>query len=64
MALQIQLDLCTACGDCEPLCPTSSIAPAKGVYRIDTATCTECEGEFDLPQCVDACMQDDCIVPA
>ncbi|TVQ84423.1 MAG: ferredoxin [Chromatiaceae bacterium] len=64
MALQIMRDACTACGDCEPLCPTGSIAPAKGVYRIDTATCTECEGDFDLPQCLDACLQDDCIVPA
>jgi ferredoxin len=64
MALQIIRDLCTACGDCEPLCPTNSIMPFKGVYKIDAATCNECEGESDAPQCLDACMEDDCIVPA
>ena len=64
MALQIVRDICTACGDCEPVCPTNSIKPFKGVYAIDTDTCTECEGEFDVPQCLDVCMEDDCIVPA
>lgn len=64
MALQIIKALCTSCGDCEPLCPTSSIIPWKGVYKIDAASCTECEGEYDSPQCLDACMEDDCIVPA
>ena len=53
MALQIVKSVCTACGDCEPLCPTKSITPWKGVYKIDPDTCTECEGEFDMPQCVE-----------
>lgn len=64
MALQIIRDLCTACGDCEPVCPTDSVKPFKGVYAIDAASCTECEGESDDPQCLDVCMEDDCIVPA
>ena len=64
MALKIVRDVCTACGDCEPVCPTSSIKPSKGVYAIDPATCTECESEFDVPQCLDVCMEDDCILPA
>jgi ferredoxin len=64
MALQIIRDLCTACGDCEPVCPTDSVKPFKGVYAIDGASCTECEGESDAPQCLDVCMEDDCIVPA
>jgi len=50
--------------DCEPVCPTKSITPFKGVYKIDAETCTECEGEFDMPQCLDACMEDDCIIAA
>lgn len=64
MALQIMRDLCTACGACEPACPTQSISPAKGVYQIDASTCTECEGEYDSPQCQDACLEEDCILPA
>ncbi|MGB5518844.1 MAG: 4Fe-4S binding protein, partial [Gammaproteobacteria bacterium] len=40
MALKIVLDLCTACGDCEPLCPTESISPFKGLFKIDEETCT------------------------
>ncbi len=64
MALTIVKDICTACGDCEPVCPTTSITSWKGVYKIDPETCTECEGEFDVAQCLDACMEDDCILPA
>ncbi len=64
MALQIVRDSCTACVDCEPLCPTESITPWKGVYKIAVETCTECEGDFDVPQCLDACMEDDCIIAA
>ena len=64
MAMQIDSDTCTACGDCLPLCPTKSISAGKIFYKIDAATCTECEGEFDMPQCVNACMEDNCIVPA
>ena len=63
MALQIVMDLCTACGDCEPVCPTNSIAPFKGLFKIESSTCTECEGDFDTPQCLDVCMEDDCIIP-
>lgn len=62
MALKINRDICTSCGDCEPVCPTQSIKPFKGVYKIEESTCTECEGEFDAPQCLDVCMEDDCIV--
>ncbi|MBK5939895.1 DUF362 domain-containing protein [Halochromatium roseum] len=62
MALQIIRDLCTACGDCVSVCPTDSITAFKGTYKIDAATCTECD-DAD-PQCLDVCMEDDCIVPA
>jgi ferredoxin len=64
MAMQIVRSACTACGDCEPVCPTQSIKPWKGIFRIDAETCTECEGEYDSPQCLAACMEDDCIIPA
>ncbi|VAW75500.1 4Fe-4S ferredoxin, nitrogenase-associated [hydrothermal vent metagenome] len=64
MALTIVAELCTACGDCGPVCKTESIKPHKGVFAINTDTCTECEDDFDSPQCLDICMEDDCIVPA
>ncbi|MES9990889.1 MAG: 4Fe-4S binding protein [Candidatus Thiodiazotropha sp.] len=63
MAFQIVRDVCTACSDCEPVCPTQSIVPFKGVFKIEAETCTECEGDHDVPQCLDVCMEDDCIIP-
>ena len=44
MAMMIVSDVCTACGDCEPDCPTNAIFPRKGVYAIDAEKCTECRG--------------------
>ncbi|MEO1610428.1 MAG: 4Fe-4S binding protein, partial [Pseudomonadota bacterium] len=34
MAMQIVADICTSCGDCEPVCPTAAIVPKKGVFFI------------------------------
>jgi ferredoxin len=62
MAMKIDPNLCTSCGDCEPDCPTTSIKPKKGVYVINAETCTNCEGEYDSPKCVELCPIDDCIV--
>lgn len=64
MAMQIVADICTSCGDCESVCPTSAIVPKKGVYFIKADVCTECEPDHDTPQCVNACMEEGCIVPA
>ena len=61
MALKINRDICTSCGDCEHKCPTKSIKPFKGAYKIVEDTCTECEGTFDEPQCLKVCMEDGCI---
>jgi len=63
MALQIVADLCTACADCEEDCPTASIRRKKGVYIINPDTCTECEGDYDKPKCVQLCPIDNCIIP-
>lgn len=62
MALKIVAEECISCGDCEPVCPTASIYEAKGVFHITKETCTECEGDFDVPQCVKVCPVDDCII--
>ena len=63
MARKIDPDMCTACGDCKPVCPTKSISSGKVYFKIDVGTCTECEGESDSPMCVDVCPSG-CIVPA
>ena len=55
MAMTIDLDQCTACGDCKPVCPTDSIKVKRGSYRIEADTCTECEGEYEDPQCLAVC---------
>lgn len=64
MAMMIDASLCTACGDCQSVCPTEAIVPHKGVYMIKSDICTECEPDHDMPQSLNACMEDGCIVPA
>ncbi|PWV59008.1 4Fe-4S dicluster domain-containing protein [Plasticicumulans acidivorans] len=62
MAMKIVAMECIACGDCKPVCPTKSISEKGGIFKIDKATCTECEGDFDEPKCVEVCPVDGCIV--
>ena len=64
MALKIVQDECISCGDCEPDCPTDSIKEGLIAFEINAKTCTECEGDFDEPKCVELCPIDNCIVPA
>lgn len=63
MAMKIDADVCTDCGDCEPVCPTGAIVKSKGHYVIKASLCTECE-DYDFPQCEDVCETDGCILPA
>ena len=63
MAMKILADECISCGDCEPLCPTSSIYEDKVVFKITKETCTECEGDYDAPKCVEVCPVPGCILP-
>ncbi|MCB1887743.1 MAG: 4Fe-4S dicluster domain-containing protein [Rhodocyclaceae bacterium] len=55
MALKIDQAECTSCGDCKPVCPTKSITDKGGIFKINADTCTECDGEFDEPQCLAVC---------
>ena len=64
MAMKIDTVLCTACGDCEPECPTTSIKSKKGTFVIDAAGCTECDGDYAKPQCVKVCPIKGCIIQA
>jgi ferredoxin len=52
MAMSIDPDSRTACGDCKPACPTKSVLLRKGVFSIDERTCDECDGD---PKCVSVC---------
>ena len=60
MALRIT-DECINCDVCEPECPNGALSQGGDTYVIDPATCTECVGHFDTPQCVEVCPVD-CIV--
>ncbi len=63
MALRINFDLCTACGDCAPVCPEDAILEHRLVFEILPERCTECEGEADTAHCLSVCPIDDCILP-
>jgi ferredoxin len=54
MALWIT-DECINCDVCEPECPNQAISMGEQIYEIDPAKCTECQGHFDEPQCVQVC---------
>ena len=62
MAMKIT-DECISCGACEPECPTNSVSEGSPIYVIDAATCVECVGHHDSPQCVSVCPVE-CIVKA
>ena len=62
MAMKITEE-CISCGACEPECPTKSITEGDPVYVIDTATCVECKGHHDSPNCKTVCPVD-CIIQA
>jgi Fe-S-cluster-containing hydrogenase component 2 len=64
MALRIEVDLCTACGDCVPVCPEAAIFIHRLVVDIVADRCNECDGHADEPLCVAVCPVDDCIVGA
>lgn len=63
MALKINAMECTACAACEAECPNDAISEKSMTFKIDAEKCTECEGKFDTPQCVEVCPAD-CIVKA
>ncbi|BAU57916.1 4Fe-4S binding protein [Halorhodospira halochloris] len=64
MAMFIDADVCTSCGDCEPECPEGAIRKTKmGTYEIVADRCTECEDQFDMPRCEEVCEADGAIQP-
>ncbi len=64
MAYKIIVSQCTVCGACEFECPNAAIKMKGDTYIIDAKKCTECEGSFDKPQCVEVCPVPKTCVPA
>ncbi len=65
MAYRIVASQCTSCSACEPECPNNAIHETDdGVFAIDAAKCTECEGHADSPRCAVICPVDATCVPA
>lgn len=64
MSYKIVAENCTACGACEFECPNSAISMKGDVFIINPDSCTECEGQFDEPQCAAICPMPDTCVPA
>ncbi len=64
MALKIVASQCTVCGACEFECPNTAIKFKKGTYIIDPNLCTECQGDYDAPQCVEVCPVPNTCIPA
>jgi ferredoxin len=54
MALKI-INTCVNCYACEPLCPSQAIYKAEAHFLINPRKCTECEGDFNEPQCASIC---------
>ena len=54
MALEI-IESCVNCWACLPLCPNKAISAASPHFEIDPMKCTECVGDYELPQCAEIC---------
>jgi len=54
MAMKINADECTACGDCAADCPTSAIVNKGAYFKINADKCNECDGA-EIQKCADVC---------
>ena len=54
MALQIT-DACVNCWACVDVCPNEAILEDKPHFLIDDRKCSECLGDFAVPQCAAIC---------
>ena len=61
MAYKIKQSNCTGCSACASECPNDAISEKDFAFSVDPAKCTECEGQFDSPQCIAVCPVDGCI---
>jgi len=61
MALEI-VESCVNCWACEPLCRSRAIVAAQPHFLIDSDKCTECVGDYAVPQCAEICPVEGAIV--
>ena len=52
MAVKVNLEKCTGCGECVANCPAESIKIVDGKAKIDADTCADCGA------CVGQCAQE------
>ncbi len=55
---------CVNCFACESVCPNQAIHEAKPHFIIEAKLCTECNGEYDEPQCASICPIEGAILDA
>lgn len=46
---------CVSCTACALVCPNDAISEDTPHFMIDASLCTECAGDFDVPQCASIC---------
>lgn len=63
MSLKI-IESCVNCFACEPVCPSKAIYETTPHFLIDPKKCTECVGDFDVPQCASICPIEGAILDA
>ena len=63
MALKI-INSCVNCYACQPVCPSDAIYKAEAHFLINPRKCTECQGDFDQPQCASICPIEGAILDA
>lgn len=54
MAMKINPEECTACGDCAAACPNHAITGKGAYFVVDADACNECEADVSQA-CADIC---------
>lgn len=63
MALAI-VESCVNCWACFDVCPSEAISPGEAHFKISARKCTECEGDYAVPQCASICPIEEAILDA
>ncbi|MGB1090874.1 MAG: 4Fe-4S dicluster domain-containing protein [Oceanobacter sp.] len=63
MALSI-VESCVNCWACYDVCPSEAIYESKPHFKINAKKCTECEGDYAVPQCASICPIEEAILDA